>query len=240
MRKIRTLKLFLAPFVLLLILGSGQVAKAEDSNTFYSPEFGANVNVFTVTETGETVELTPEEYNNLNLNFETEDDITQEDSLFEEDLNSNSLITPMDSFRTWYKFVPTTSTSYTGDPLKVTADIGCTTAKGCTIGYGETYTKTISVTYGNATNAEKELIKSSLGITFSSATAKTSSFIYSLEKGDVGYIAFKPYKIKKNGYFALCNNESSTCTKTSKTGYARVPKKTSTGRADGIFYFVYK
>lgn len=243
MRKIRKLRLLLAPLILFLILGSGLVAKAEDSNTFYSPEFGAKVKAFKVTETGETVELTPEEYNDLDLNFETEDeeeDITPGHSIFEENDKSGSLITPMDSFRSWYEFVPTTSTNYTGDPLKITADIGCTPAKGCTIGYGETYTKTIAVTYGNATNTDKEIIKTSLGITYSSATAKTSSFSYHLKQGDVGYIAFKPYKVKKEGYFKLCNNESKTCSKTTKTGYARIPKKTANGQADGIFYFVFK
>lgn len=226
--------------VLLFSLGLSVTANAEegsvhDENKFYSSEFGAYVNAFRVTETGEVVELTPEEYESLELNYESE-----ENDLIDTEENTKPEIQPRDSFRSWLEFVATSSTNYTGDPLKVTADIGCTSSKGCSIGYGETYTKSVAVTFGAATNTEKEAIKTSLGITYTSATAKTSSFTYHLKQGENGYIAFKPYKVKKAGYFKECYNQGMGCRKLDKTGYVRLPKKLSNGNADGIFYFVHR
>lgn len=231
-------KLFLIPFLLFLSFSSVTTVEAEEldnreNNKFYSPEFDADVIAFTVTETGETVELTKEEYEDLNLKHETEDLINESTG------PSSPVIVPMDSFRSWYKFIPTKTTNYTGDPLKVTSDINCTTSS-CSIGHNVTYTKTVTVTYGNATNTEIEAIRTSLGISYSSATAKTSSFTFNLKKGEAGYIAFKPYKIKKDGYFELCTNQGGGCNKIpNKTGYVRLPKKLSNGNADGVFYFVF-
>lgn len=106
-----------------------------------------------------------------------------------------------DSFYVAYsKFIHTSTTNYTGDPLKITADIDCTSTT-CSIGHGVTYIKSVTVSYSGQTNNDKALIKSTLGISYTSAKASTSSFTFNLKKGQAGYIAFKPYKIKKSGYF---------------------------------------
>jgi len=80
-----------------------------------------------------------------------DDESTNKLNLEKLDLSEpNSLITPFGSFRQYDKFIHTKTTNFTGSPLKVTNDIVCTTST-CSIGHGVTYTKTISYSYGAAT-----------------------------------------------------------------------------------------
>ena len=78
-----------------------------------------------------------------------------------------------------------------------------------------------------------------MGITWSSAKAETSSFTFDLKKGEKGYIAFRPYMVKKSGYFEHCANQGIGCRKTNRTGYVNMPRKLSNGKADGVYYFAY-
>lgn len=206
-----------------------------DENTFYSPEFGAYVNAYKITDNG-LQELTEEENEEVTEVENLDSNSTRVQSMNQKTLNDSTIM----DYRETKKFKPTKSTRYVGDPIKVTQDIGCTVSKGCSIGYGVSYTTTVSVSYTANSNSDKGLIKSALGITYSKAKATTSSFTYNLKKGEKGYVAFKPYKIKKDGYFQLCGNQGVGCRKTSQTGYARVPVKLKDGKADGIFYFVLK
>jgi len=207
-----------------------------DDNTFYSSEFGAYVNAYKITDDG-LQELTKEENEELTKGKNLDSNLANVETINPKKSND---ITIMDSYRETKKFVPTKSTRYVGDPIKVTQDIGCTVSKGCSIGYGVTYTTSVTVSYTANSNSDKGLIKSALGITYSKAKASTSSFTYNLKKGQKGYVAFKPYKIKKDGYFQVCGNQGVGCRKTSETGYARVPVKLKDGKADGLFYFVLK
>ncbi|MED3688579.1 hypothetical protein P4534_07060 [Peribacillus butanolivorans] len=206
-----------------------------DENTFYSPEFGAYVNAYKITDNG-LQELTEEENEEVTEVENLDSNSTRVHSMNQKTLNDSTIM----DYRETKKFKPTKSTRYVGDPIKVTQDIGCTVSKGCSIGYGVSYTTTVSVSYTANSNSDKGLIKSALGITYSKAKATTISFTYNLKKGEKGYVAFKPYKIKKDGYFQLCGNQGVGCRKTSQTGYARVPVKLKDGKADGIFYFVLK
>lgn len=216
-----------------------------EQKAFYSEEFGNYIIPFTETESGNVKTLSEKEVEQeLSLNeFDNSLSNTESlDNLATDSMNDSSVSEERGSTKAAYyeylKFKSTKSTNYVGDPLKVVADIGCTTGT-CSIGHGVTYTKTITVTYGAATDGQKSAIKSSLGISYSSAKASTSSYTFNLKKGEYGYIAFKPYKIKKSGYFLNCGNQGTGCHKTSKTGYVRLPKKLSSGKADGMFYFVY-
>ncbi|MFU0790518.1 MAG: hypothetical protein ACFWT6_11255 [Virgibacillus proomii] len=124
-------------------------------------------------------------------------------------------------------FCSYSSKNYTGNPIKVSPDIGCTVKKGCSLGHGQTYSTSISLTYGSANGAQKPGIKSSLGINFTKAKATTNSFTFNLAKGQKSYVAFKPYKVKKSIYFKLCGNQGMWCRKLNKKGYARIPRKLS-------------
>jgi hypothetical protein len=214
-------------------------AEISEDKTFYSEEFGNYVIPFSENEDGDAKVLSEKEIadeNSLNTFSSQLDDSESTEDV--DSINSEERGSTKASYREYLKFKPTKTTNYVGDPLKVVSDIGCTTSS-CSIGHGVTYTKTITVTYGAASDLEKSLIKSSLNIGYSSAKASTSSYTFNLKKGEYGYIAFKPYKVKKSGYFLNCGNQGTGCHKTSKTGYVRLPKKLSNGKADGIFYFVY-
>lgn len=235
----KSFKFLIAMFMFSFVFSG--VAQAEELNSpvsvddgekFYSPEFDAFVNAFKLSDTGELIELTSQDYNALDLNYVSEDDSS---NVLED---KESKISTM-SFRSWLEFVPTKSTSYVGDPIKVSADISCTTST-CSLGHGVTYSKSIAVTYGAATSVEKVAMNSSLSINYTSVKATTTSFTFNLKKGQKGYVAFKPYKIRRDGYFKECYNQGMGCRKLSKTGYVRIPKKLSNGKANGVFYFVHK
>lgn len=204
-----------------------------DDEKFYSPEFDAFVNAFKLSDTGQLIELTKEEYKALDLKHESEDDLS---SVVE---NEEPKMGTRDTVWSYLKFVPTKSTSYVGDPVKVSADINCT-ASTCSLGHGVSFSRSIAVTYGTATKAEKSAISQSLNITYTEVKATTNSFTFNLKKGQKGYVAFKPYKIRRDGYFQQCYSRGMGCFKTNKKGYVRIPKQLSDGNANGVFYFVYK
>lgn len=224
---------------------NAEANELSEQKSFYSEEFGNYIIPFTETEDGEIKTLSEKEVEkefSLNVSGNQLADTESKEEINSFSLNDSIISEERGSTKAAYyeylKFKPTKSTSYVGDPLKVVADIGCTTST-CSIGHGVTYTKTITVTYGAATDIQKSAIKSSLGISYSSAKASTSSYTFNLKKGEYGYIAFKPYKIKKSGYFLNCGNQGTGCHKNGKTGYVRLPKKLANGKADGMFYFVY-
>lgn len=198
--------LFLIFFALFFggIFSLGSVSAEEtisSDDAFYSPEFNSYVVPFKQRDDGKLEPLSKEEYNKAieqEGSFEDESDDTNNTPLTSP--NKEKGVTPQ-GYREYYKFVHTTSSNYIGNPIKVSADIGCNKKIGsCSLGHGETYTTSISVTYGGANVAQKSAIKSSLGINFTKSKAITTSFTFNIKAGQKGYVAFKPYKVKKNGY----------------------------------------
>lgn len=242
MEKRSMLLALIACLSLFVIFYSSEVQADEvtnEENIFYSEELGAYVQAFKQDDSGEMKVLTEEEHDSMISDFEEGSEIINPaGALFKTRIESDNSITPMGTFYQYDKFIHTSSSNFTGSPLKVTNDIDCTTPS-CSLGHGVTYTRTVSYSYGAASAGETSAIKSTLGITLSSAKAETSNFTFTLIRGDRGYVAFRPYMVKKSGYFESCSSQGGGCYKTSRTGYVNMSRKLSNGKADGVFYFAY-
>jgi hypothetical protein len=70
-----------------------------------------------------------------------------------------------------------------------------------------------------------------------SEDSDTSTYSFTLAKGDRGYIGFKPYLKKTYGTLRKYSNWDGLLS--SKAAYGYSPKKTSGGEADGYYYFVH-
>jgi hypothetical protein len=96
---------------------------------------------------------------------------------------------------------------------------------------------TVSASYSVSATAEKSAIKANAGFTWTNSASDTSTYSFTLSKGDKGYIGFKPYLRKTSGTLKKYSNWDGYLY--SKSAYAYSPKKTSTGEADGYYYFVH-
>jgi hypothetical protein len=96
---------------------------------------------------------------------------------------------------------------------------------------------TVSASYSVSATAEKSAIKANAGFTWTNSASDTSTYSFTLSKGDKGYIGFKPYLRKTSGTLKKYSNWDGYLY--SKSAYAYSPKKTSTGEADGYYYFIH-
>ncbi|WP_335690454.1 hypothetical protein [Cytobacillus firmus] len=134
----------------------------------------------------------------------------------------------------YYRYTPSSTTNVTGGTKKVTADIGCTTST-CRI--DKAVSVTVSATYSVSLTAEKDAIKANAGFSWTSSASDSSTYSFTLSKGDSGYIGFKPYLKKTSGTLKRYSNWDGLLS--SKSAYAYSPRKTSSGEADGYYYFVH-
>lgn len=208
---------------------------------FFDSEFNAEIKAYKTTEDG-LVPLTKEEYDRLTQ--ENEDlgtEFTGSNSNLKNSIksvnkvNNNSLITPMDIYYEYWKYFESSVTKYTGDPIKVTATIDCTTSGGCSI--SKAVSATVSASYSVSGANEIAAIKAGASFTWVNSATNTSTYTFSLAKGESGYIAFKPTKRKSTGTLKKYSNESGYLY--SVSAYGRSAVKLSNGEADGIFTFVY-
>ncbi|WP_146553228.1 hypothetical protein [Rummeliibacillus sp. SL167] len=175
----------------------------KQAELFYDPEFNAEISAYANTEEG-LVPLTQEEYNALNQEKEELELETSDDSSSVK--NTDGIVIPMDNYYEYYKYSESSVTTYTGDPIQVTSTISCNTSGGCSI--SKSVSSTVSSSYSANVNlsAEKSAIKSGVSYTWVSSASDTSTYTFSLKKGDKGYIAFKPSKRKSSGTLKKYSN----------------------------------
>ncbi|TKG98327.1 hypothetical protein FC682_26525 [Peribacillus simplex] len=138
-------------------------------------------------------------------------------------------------YREYWKYTPTSTTSkVTGKTKKVTADIGCTSAS-CSI--TKNVSVTVSASYSVSATAEKSAIKANAGFTWVSSASDSSTYSFTLKKGDKGYVGFKPYYKKTTGKLKKYSNWDGYLY--SKSASAQSPRKTANKEADGMYYFVH-
>lgn len=138
-------------------------------------------------------------------------------------------------YREYWKYTPTSTTSIvTGKTKKVTGDIGCTSSS-CTL--SKAVSVSVSASYSVSATAEKSAIKANAGFTWVSSANDSSTYSFTLKKGEKGYIGFKPYYKKTTGKLKKYSNWDGYLY--SKSANAHSPKKTATGEADGLYYFVF-
>ena len=95
----------------------------------------------------------------------------------------------------------------------------------------------MSASYSVSATLEKNAIKANAGFTWVSSASDSSTYSFTLKNGDRGYIGFKPYLKKTYGTLKKYSNWDGLLS--SKNAYGYSPKKTSSGEADGYYYFVH-
>jgi hypothetical protein len=195
---------------------------------FYDPSFGAYIVPLKKVD-GKLIPTSQEDYLNELENVETID----ESVLFQEPTTGD--IGTEDNYYEYYKYSPfETLQKVEGSRKKVSAELQCTTAT-CTI--SKTYTTSVSASYSVSLPIEINAIKANAGFTWVSSASDTSTYSFSLVKGDYGYVAFVPYYKKTRGYLRKYSNWDGLLSEKIASGYSVI--KTSSGEADGRYVFVY-
>lgn len=214
---------------------------SETAERFYSQELGAEISAYSNTEGG-LVPLTKEEFESLNFESESDDidivNVPLSKSVMPTNLTTGTVsgdVTVMDVYRQWYKYFESSVTTYTGDPIQVTSDINCNTS---TCAISKSVSATVSASYSVSAQAEKDAIKAGVSYTWINSASDTSTYSFSLKKGDKGYVAFLPTKKKSSGSLKKYSNEHGLIS--SKSVYARTPVKLSNGELKGTYTFIYK
>lgn len=200
-----------------------EAIKIDKKNTIYDKEIGKYVTPLKKVN-GKLVPVSSTEYLNTIQNLESVVDI----------LSINNQITPLDYYEYW-RYSPSSTSTVTGSTKKVTSEIWCNTLPGC--GISKSVGVTVSASYSVTATAEKDAIKANAGFTWTNSASDTSTYSFSLAYGDSGYIGFKPYLRKTTGTLKKYSNWDGYLY--SKSAYAYSPKKTSSGEADGYYYFVH-
>ncbi|MEY8742417.1 hypothetical protein AB9M62_23440 [Bacillales bacterium AN1005] len=211
--------------------------------TFYDEELKAEISPFKVTGDG-LVPVSEEEYKestniseveNLENEFIDNSESPVSKLVATNSIKSNQTVTPYADIDwvTW-RYKEKSATKYYGDPIKVSASIDCNT-KTCRV--DKQWSATVSKSYSASAKTEVKAID--VGASFTLTTAKSSSSTYSftINKGQAGYVAFKPYKRKSTGTLSQVSEMRGVLK--SKPAYARSAIKLKTGEADGYYTFVY-
>ncbi|MCM3032971.1 hypothetical protein [Niallia sp. MER 6] len=199
--------------------------------TFYDEELKAEISPFIVTESG-LIPVSEEEYKEStniseveNLENEFIDNSESSVAKLVTTINSNQTVTPYADIDwvTW-RYKEKSATKYYGDSIKVSASIDCNT-KTCRV--DKQWSATVSKSYSASAKTEVKAID--VGASFTLTTAKSSSSTYSftVNKCQAGYVAFKPYKRKSTGTLSQVSEMRGVLK--SKSAYARSAIKLKSG-----------
>ncbi|MEC1261008.1 hypothetical protein P9D34_11180 [Bacillus swezeyi] len=207
--------------------------EVKEPERFYDKEFDSEITSYKNTEHG-LVPLSEEEYKGF-----TEVKI-EEPGYPDLATTLNSLAASSDDFTTqdyreYWKYSESKVTTYTGNPIQVTSTINCNTKGGCSI--SKIVSSTVSASFSVDTQAEKNAIKAGVSYTWVSSASDSSRYTYNLQKGEAGYIAFKPSKRKSSGKLKRYSNWDGYLF--SKSAYCRNPIKLKNGEAKGVYTFVF-
>lgn len=145
-------------------------------------------------------------------------------------------VAPDRAYFEYWRYTPKSTSQVTGSARKVSADIYCNTSAGCRI--SKKVSTTVSASYSVSATAERNAIKANAGFTWVNSASDSTTYSFNLKKGQKGYIAFRPYLRKTSGTLKKYSNWDGLIYQ--KSAYAYSPKKTSSGEADGYYYFVFK
>lgn len=96
---------------------------------------------------------------------------------------------------------------------------------------------TVSKSYSVNASSEIKAINYGASFNFTSAKSSSSTYSFTIKKGQSGYIAFKPYKRKSTGTLTQYSTMHGKIS--SKSAYGRSAIKLRTGEADGYYSFVF-
>ncbi|PJN88403.1 hypothetical protein [Bacillus sp. mrc49] len=189
---------------------------------------------------GNLVQIDLDEYKQL---MTSNDDIeTNEELELKENIDSKIKITPRSplTYETFRYSGEKGKSVVNGSRRKVTPDI-----KGPgSITYGESVTVNNSFTGSYSASFESK-VKSSASFSWQKSLTSLSKFstTFPVSKGKTGYVSFTPYMNKTwgTGYKETRNTAGiviSTKSLGTQTGFS--PKKTSSGKADGLYALIYK
>ncbi|QQD81360.1 hypothetical protein JD965_15940 [Bacillus siamensis] len=205
-----------------------------DSNVekFYDEEQDAVIAPFKATENG-LVPVSKDEYEKTTEIKENED--LENEFVVSEESNDEPEFKPYADvdIRSWF-YTEKSSTKYYGDPIKVSASIKCT-ASSCRV--DKQWQANISKSYSVNASSEIRAINYGASFNFTSAKSSSSTYSFTIKKGQSGYIAFKPYKRKSTG--TLTQYSTMYGKMSSKSAYGRSAIKLRTGEADGYYTFVF-
>ncbi|WP_282173662.1 hypothetical protein [Cytobacillus firmus] len=204
--------------------------KIEKKNAIYDESLGKYVTPLKEVD-GQLVPVSKEEYEN---EIENSEEVDTEGMFTDDDATSDGDVSILRDYYEYYRYTPSSTTNVTGGTKKVTADIGCTTST-CRI--DKAVSVTVSATYSVSLTAEKDAIKANAGFSWTSSASDSSTYSFTLSKGNSGYIGFKPYLKKTSGTLKRYSNWDGLLS--SKSAHAYSPRKTSSGEADGYYYFVH-
>jgi hypothetical protein len=199
---------------------------------FYDEELDAEITPFKPTEDG-LVPVSEEEYKKST-------DLTEKENLEDEftggtEDSQGPTITPFADvdIRTW-SYKENSATKYYGDPIKVSGSLDCNTS---TCRVDKQWQANISKSYSVSASSEVKAINAGTSFTLTSASSSSSTYSFTINKGQAGYVVFKPYKRKSTG--TLTQSSTMYGKIKSKSAYARSAIKLRTGEADGYYTFVY-
>ncbi|MGG3610697.1 hypothetical protein ABET09_28535 [Priestia megaterium] len=138
-------------------------------------------------------------------------------------------------YREYWKYTPKSKTKVVGKTKRASSDITCTTA---TCNISKQVSATVTASFSTQVAAEKSAIKANAGFNWSNAATDSSTYGFTLKKGQKGYIGFKPYYNKTSGTLKKYSNWDGYLG-ISKPGSGQSPQKTKAGEAVGNFYFVF-
>ncbi|MGP7818208.1 DUF6060 domain-containing protein [Niallia sp. 01092] len=193
---------------------------------FYDEELGAEITPFKTTENG-LVPVSEEEYKE-STNLTEKEDLANE-FISTDKTPQDPTITPYADvdLRTWV-YKESSATKYYGNPIKVSASIDCTTSS-CRV--DKQWQATVSKSYSVSASSEIKAIDTGASFSLTSAKSSSSTYSFTINKGQAGYIVFKPYKRKSTGTLTQYSTVYGKIK--SKSGYARSAIKLRTGEADG-------
>lgn len=192
------------------------IVKKEDA--FYDSSIGKYITAYKIVD-GELVAIDEGEYKSLEQGTEEVLPQTFSAALFGDTFN----------------YVAASSSTLSAPTEKASATLVCN-ATSCRVD------KTINSTYTNSftvglTSPEIAAIKANAGFTWSVSATNSSTYSFTISKGQAGYIGFSPYYRKTTGtLYAYYEGLPSG----SKTVEGRAPKKLSNGELDGIYKFIFQ
>ncbi|BDG81096.1 MULTISPECIES: hypothetical protein [Bacillus] len=228
--------------VCLMIFGNPTKGFAAEQNTinlsdsnvekFYDEEQNAVIAPFKATENG-LVPVSKDEYEKATKTTENED-LENEFVVSEENNDEPGFNAYADvDIRTW-RYKEKSATKYYGNPIKVSASIKCTSSS-CRV--DKQWQATVSKSYSVNASSEIKAINYGASFNFTSAKSSSSTYSFTIKKGQSGYIAFKPYKRKSTGTLTQYSTMHGKIS--SKSAYGRSAIKLRTGEADGYYSFVF-
>lgn len=135
----------------------------------------------------------------------------------------------------FWAFDESSAITYLGDPIKVSASINCT-ASQCRV--DKQWNATVSKSYSVSGSREIKAINAGASFTFQTATSDSSTYSFTIKKGQKGHIAFQPRKKKSTG--KLIKYSSTRGPLSSQSAYGRSAIKLKSGEADGEYIFIYE